>query len=337
MKKDLIESIAKQLNIPRSDDYEWVCQSVYSAAGQMALASLWDKSEEDGPVSIQHFKARMRQIFDAYRDVFPEIAFSIPADSTDIVNAMYDIYLRSGYLYHSANHVSPALQNIAKFGDVTLYRGGPRDNTLHMSGLGFYYNWKQQTDITVAELFGLQTYPFQEYLQELLNGDDWETIEWPENAEFLRIEPPFNRGYWQVSPIKDGRISLARYGEPTKIYMLYRFINGAYRQKTIPEWKIRDYFADQSAGYGEYRRIAIALLQMYDKLPPISIRDDGVNIVIKLGYRLPPSEEDFFKLYTWPLRYEKSEVFTRKMARQIYPGFRHELEALGYCFVEESS
>ena len=42
---------------------------------------------------------------------------------------------------------------------------------------------------------------------------------------------------------------------------------------------------------------------------------------IKVGYRLPPSEEDFFKLYSWPMRYDftskSPQVFTRKMAKQI--------------------
>ena len=45
MINDLIVSIGRQLNIPQSDDNEWVCRVVYSVAGQMALASLWDHTE----------------------------------------------------------------------------------------------------------------------------------------------------------------------------------------------------------------------------------------------------------------------------------------------------
>ena len=37
MINDLIVSIGRQLNIPQSDDNEWVCRVVYSVAGQMAL------------------------------------------------------------------------------------------------------------------------------------------------------------------------------------------------------------------------------------------------------------------------------------------------------------
>ena len=91
--------------------------------------------------------------------------------------------------------------------------------------------------------------------------------------------------------------------------------------------------------YGEYRRIAIALLKRYGTLPGSEVKASGDLIEIKLGYRLPPSEEEFFKLYSWPVRYDFSSklppVFTRKMTRQIYPMFKHELESIGYCFVEE--
>ena len=52
MTNDLIISIGKQLNIPKSDDNEWICQIVYSVAGQMALASLWDHSEDSNSVSV---------------------------------------------------------------------------------------------------------------------------------------------------------------------------------------------------------------------------------------------------------------------------------------------
>ena len=69
------------------------------------------------------------------------------------------------------------------------------------------------------------------------------------------------------------------------------------------------------------------------------IGDGQANREIKLGYRLPPSEENFFKLYSWHVRYDFTsktpQVFTRMMARQIYPMFKHELESMGYCFVEE--
>ena len=155
----------------------------------------------------------------------------------------------------------------------------------------------------------------------------------------MRLDPPFSRGYWQKTPDKSIRVSLARYSEPNKLFAFYRYHDGQYQQKPIPEWRLRDWFSNSASNYGEYRRIAIALLKQYGTLPEIKAKTLGNLMEIKVGYRLPPSEEEFFKLYSWPVSYDFSpsfpQVFTRKMAKQIYPMFKQTLELLGYCFVEE--
>lgn len=340
MKNDLIQSIAKELNIHISPGYEWLCQAVYSVAGQMALASLWDYQEDSNTVSIQHFKERANQILCAYESIFPEISAHFPGEKKDLVNEIYTIYLRSGYLYHSAYQISPAAPSSAGISGVMLQRGFLPENRLYMSGLGFYSMQESVADRTIANLFGLQEQSFEEYLQDLLSTSDWEPIVWPESTEFLRLDPPFSRGYWKQEPDKDNRISLARYGEPSKLYAFYRYSNGEFQQKQIPEWRVRDWFFNNIQSFGEYRRIAIALLKQYETLPTINTRVENGLVTIKLGYRLPPSEETFFKLYSWPLLYDFSsnlpQVFTRKMSNECFPAFRHVLEGIGYNFTEES-
>lgn len=63
MGNELIISIGRQLNIPGKVDNEWMCRVIYSIAGQMGLASLWDYDEDEDTVSIQHFKERIAEIF----------------------------------------------------------------------------------------------------------------------------------------------------------------------------------------------------------------------------------------------------------------------------------
>lgn len=340
MTDDLIASIGKQLNIPKSDENGWICRVVYSIAGQMALASLWDHAEDGSSVSIQHFKSRIEQIFDAYESVYPIKDKKEIKDRTELIEDMYSIYLRNGFFYHSAHQLSPATHMVAGTGNIVLHRGSSPDEKLFMSGLGFYSIQASSSNGEIATMFGLQERPFEQYLEDLLTYCEWEPIDWPDSAEFLRLVPPFmSGGYWQQVPEKDGRISLVRYGDPNKNFAFYRYDHGAYMQKPIPEWRIRDYFSNVSGNYGEYRRIAISLLKKYGTLPEIKTKETESLIEIKLGYRLPPSEEDFFKLYSWPVRYDftakKLPVFTRMMAKQIYPVFKHELESIGYCFVEE--
>lgn len=339
MMNNLIESIGEQLNIPKSDGSDWLCRVVYSIAGQLALASLWDRCEDETSVSIQHFKSRIAQIFEAYEDIDAKVKDGFPSDKGILIDEMYAIYKRNGFLYHSAYQIVPAARRTARYGDILLHRGFSPDEKLYMSGLGFYSLKKDAASNSIADLFGLQKQSFENDLDELLSFGEWKPIDWPDNAEFLRLDPPFSRGYWQRLPHKDGRVSLARYGELNKIFVFYRYHKGEYQQKTIPEWRICDYFSDTANHYGEYRRIAAALLKRYGTFPDVTAKNDGSLIVIHMGYRLPPAEEEFFKLYSWPVTYDFSEaappVFARKMAKQIYPLFKYELEWIGYRFVEE--
>jgi hypothetical protein len=340
MAYDLIDSIGRQLNISRTADSEWICQSVYCVAGQMALASLWDHTEDNSAISIKHFKKRMIQVFEAYEDIYPQISPFFPKDKSVLLEEIYSIYLRTGFLYHSAYQIAPAIQAQATYGDLTLFRNPSPDARLYMSGLGFYYPVATSKDTTnVSDVFGLQTQTFESYLDELISFNDWEPVEWPENAEFLRLTPPFSRGYWQQMPDRFESVSMVRYGEPNKLYAFYRFHNGRFQQKPIPEWRLRDWFSGSPGNYGEYRRIAIALLKYYKTLPAVKVTTVGKLKEIKVGYRFPPSEEEFYKLYSWPVRYDFSsnlpQVFNRKMAIQVYPIFKHTMETLGYTFLEE--
>ena len=340
MGNELIISIGRQLNIPGKVDNEWMCRVIYSIAGQMGLASLWDYDEDEDTVSIQHFKERIAEIFAAYEELYPSIKFIFPEKKSDLIDEIYHIYLRSGFFYHSAYRISPAVPSFATYNNLTICRGSSPDVQLFRSGLGYYSRQKSSADKSIAEVFGLQNQGLEDYLGGLLGDGEWVPIDWPDSAEFMYLGPSFRLGYWKQTPDKDGRISLARYGEPSKVYAFYRYYNGQYQQKAIPEWKTQDFSHSYPGSYGEHARIMSALLKSYDMLPPVRVSSAGDLVDIKIGYRLPPSEEDFFKLYSWPVRYDfpiirSPQVFTRQMAKEVYPVFRHMLESIGYCFAEE--
>lgn len=58
MGNELIISIGRQLNIPGKVDNEWMCRVIYSIAGQMGLASLWDYT----PVLTQSVPAPIQKM-----------------------------------------------------------------------------------------------------------------------------------------------------------------------------------------------------------------------------------------------------------------------------------
>ncbi len=338
MKAELIKAIADQLNIASNDDKESICRIIYCAAGRLALASLWDQNENGAAISVQHFKNRLSQAFSAFEDFYPKSKALFPREKTDLIDEIYDIYLRNGFFYHFSHHISPAVLSSTKYGNVTLFRGVPADANLCMSGLGLYSMTETDCTSSIAEMFHLQEQPFDAYLEEIIQAGHWEPIEWPENTEFLKLDPKFTSGYWLQSPGEDGRISIARYGKPNKVYALYRYSDNCYYHMPIPEWRLQDMFSS-SPDFREYRRIATALLMRYGTLPNIQAAESDGLIEIRLGYRLPPAEEEFFMLFSWPLHYDFSEqtsqVFRRQMSKAVYSLFRHVLTEMGYQFTEE--
>lgn len=254
MGNELIISIGRQLNIPGKVDNEWMCRVIYSIAGQMGLASLWDYDEGEDTVSIQHFKERIAEIFAAYEELYSSIKFILPEKKSDLIDEIYHIYLRSGFFYHSAYRISPAVPSFAAYNNLTICRGSSPDAQLFMSGLGYYSRQKSSADKSIAEVFGLQNQGLEDYLGGLLGDGEWVPIDWPDSAEFMYLGPSFRLGYWKQTPDKDGRISLARYGEPSRVYAFYRYYNGQYQQKAIPEWKTQDFSHSYPGSYGEHAR-----------------------------------------------------------------------------------
>lgn len=338
MKQELLREISLELNIQDIHDPIRLGQLVYSVAGKMALASLWDFSDGRSAVSLQHFKGRAVQIFEAYSAIYPQLRSVFPSSLKQLSEEIYDLYRRTGFLYHEEYRLHPVPCASGWDAGVCLRRGTVPDEKSCMSGLGFYeVKPDDGTNHTVAELFGLSDHSVLNDVQDLLRGGSWSRIDWPDDAEFLRLTAPFSRGYWQNKPEKSGKLAMARYGEPSKLYALYRYRNGQFEKIAIPEWRLNDFRSGTQANYGEYRRYAAGLLLRDEVLSPIKVRYENHQMVIKLGYRLPPPEEDFFRLYSWPTYFTGSEpqIFTRVMAEEVYPLFRRQIEKIGYTFVEE--
>ena len=340
IKEELIFAVQNQLNIQSTHDSSGLCRAIYSASGKMALASLWDQLEDSDFISIQHFKSRISQILTSFISIYPVAEKNFPKDLSALINDIYEIYRRNGFFYHANYRLTPAPLKQACSEGCTLFRGLPPNGYGAMSGLGLYSTEiKGPLGQTISDLFELQTQPLLDYLQNIWESGEWKETDWPDDTQFLRMKPPFSRGYWQEAPEKTDRISLAHYGSPNKFYVFYRYWNDRFQEKAIPSWRVCDFRSAGNTGYGEYRRIANALLKKEGQLPPILAVRSPSFVQLKLGYRLPPTEEDFFMLYSWPVHYmassEAPQVFHREMAPAVYPVFKKHLESLGYQILEE--
>jgi|GEM_PF-426908 hypothetical protein len=331
----------------------WKWHMIYSLCGQMALVSLWDAGEDsddttDGCISIRHFKKRISQICHAYSALWLQ-----GKPLLRLEELIYTQYRRSGFLYHRDLYVAAAATQCAVCGKIKLHRGIEPEKQFLMSGLGFYQFYENGTeDKPAAELFGLPVQSLSAYLNEMLDGSSWHPQkEWPKGTEFLQLQRTNGGKYWKTAPDKDDCFSLARYGEIRQSYVFYRWDREQerYLASEIPLWRLQDFRADSvescEAGRLGYRRIASALLLRYDRLPKIHVKIRGNLAEISLGYILPPEEEDFFRLYSWPADYsvyttdnikgQDSNHFHRSMIQPVYrQAFRPLMESIGYTFEE---
>ena len=70
---NLIPIMARRYRIERGTTEpveQWQMRVIYSVLGQMAYASLWDKTEDDQPISVVHFKSRMKDLLESYCGIF---------------------------------------------------------------------------------------------------------------------------------------------------------------------------------------------------------------------------------------------------------------------------
>ena len=144
-------------------------------------------------------------------------------------------------------------------------------------------------------------------------------------TEYLRLKPPFSRGYWVNEPDKTDTISILRTGmKGSQLYYLYRYVNVGLEVSPLPQWQVENY---------NYRALACACLSAYGTLPSIEFFVDGSLVHIRMNYLLPPRELAFFKLYSWPETCTSlPSDFKRKLSVEVFAAIKNILFDEGYEF-----
>lgn len=327
----LLNEIGQKLNIKRgvSEEKElWRQRIIYSAIGIMALASLWDMEDEE-PISITHFKHRIERQIYAYQELYPEIMQRFMISAKELSQEMYDIYATTGFIYLTPNRIFAAKETEAKAGTVVCVRGANLKRNLFMSGLGTYIKTTEVFDFgDLNEMFRLPEQTLEEEYKLLSAEKKWSIIDTKNQVEYLRLQPPFSRGYWKENPDTDGSFSLLRFGMPgEKLYYLYKYEEGQCFGKALPSWRVNE---------NEYRRLANVLLYHKGTLPPIIFSEAGDIVTVHLKYLLPPAELYFLKTYSWPANFLKlPSDFNRVINKEVFEAFKETLEKLGYQFTKE--
>ena len=85
------------------------------------------------PISIAHFKGRIREILDSYLALYPELNTFFAAEPKTLCDESYDIFLKTGCIYHTAYRITSAAPGMARKDGVQLERGMPLERQQYIS------------------------------------------------------------------------------------------------------------------------------------------------------------------------------------------------------------
>lgn len=328
----LLSGISKELNIargPNEPSLKWMARVIYSAVGQVALASLFDLQEDNTPVSIIHFKRRIELLFCSYLSIYPEVQKVFAITPEKLSSEMYNTLESNGCIYHSPNRISYSAFKCGGNHDIHFLRGAPLNKAVFRSGLGAYLP-QQNTTIqnTILSLFNISSTPLADQWKQITRDLVWSATAIPAKAEYLRTAPPFSRGYFSEKPDRDGRISLLRTeNDGPYMYFFYRFTNGMISASQVPIWLTDNY---------EYRKLSNCCLHSLGSLPPAIYHIDGDIVNLQLQYLYPPAEQNMIQLYSWPDVFASPfSGFNRILSKPVFLAIQAEFEKIGYQFIEE--
>lgn len=329
--QQLIESISKDLRIKRGigeNNADWIARVIYSAIAKNAYCSLWDQQEDDP--SITHFKKRCDEQLISYIRIYPEMRMVISSSeiAKDYVDNIYNLYLKMGFLLHKKNHITNSKRRSSLIDGCCLVRSPGPGEDLFMSGLGYYSLFESTgNDEDIREVFNLSKLSLGEYLDKLQSRLVFRPLESQSDIDFLRLEPPFSRGYWKKQK-DENRLSLLRIGQPgNQIYYLYKAINDEVLVSQLPEWMVID---------GNYRMISWGLLDKYRQASSIDYIISGDLVHVHLNYLLPTNEQLFFELFSWPENFTTLSSFNRTMDINVFKIMKVEFEKIGFNFLERN-
>lgn len=315
---------------------------IYSAICRLSYASLWD-NVANSTVSVRHFKDKIDELLKIYLELYPEVKIS-----ENLSAEIYDLYLKTGNFYHQAHRISASMFSVSELKSILFMRGITPQQQISMSGAGFYLPSRTESLSdkskfkNFAEMFALPEKTLLDFWKEIIFSADWQESEISNDTEFLKMSPPFNKGYWQKSPMDDGKISLARSGQfEPKNYYLYKFEGKKFFSSHLSNFLTYDEFFAKSVEYdnfrgGSYRKISCACLRNYEILPPIKFKIDSAITQVKFEYLPPPVELYLLTLYSWAQNLEiLPDNFNRIFDTEIFFVFKEVLEKIGYEFIEE--
>ncbi|MCH3949587.1 MAG: hypothetical protein LKE33_01430 [Acidaminococcus sp.] len=333
----LLEDIAQFMGIKKDSEETkeiFIFRILYSYAGFLMLQSVADISEDSNKTSIEHIKSRTFKSVKALCSMLNPISsdYNSPFYVLQLIDDLYDTYIRSGFIYHSSRHVEFAKSKTISAYNLIFYRGQSVTTSANQwiaSGSG-YVGYNEAPPHNLEDLksaFCLPKVTIIEKWQTTQLNAKWRLADFHSRVSFLKTQYPYYGGYWVKRADKTGTISLMKTESNPSDYFLYRYKKGTLEVSDLPEW--------EKADFG-IRNLMVACLASSKTLPSIEFQDLATLAAIKLGYVLPPREMTFYKLYSWPLLFNNTNSIFRPrfMQKDVFTVFQSLMKGIGYQFKE---
>ena len=240
-----LDIIAKELNIGKDKsekDVEWYRRVVYSAVGRMALATLWNENDK-GEISVRSLKRTTYELLKAYESIVPEINSTSNYGECTVMlcDSILSTMESAGFFYHRADYYRIEKTKNIKMGIVNFCRGIYATESCYMSGLGAYTK-AANAEENEGTFLSLEKPQF--VLQKLIESASWRECDFEkEKVEYLKMEEPFEKGYWTGQPNFQFQYSLARINERDaflQTYYLVRNTSDGMKAAELPTWVSED-------------------------------------------------------------------------------------------------
>lgn len=328
--------LAEKLHISKGtneSDSSWNFRVLYSAIALNMLASLYDYDEDSEQsfgneqlVSMQHVRNRGIELIESYRDLYRTAMAQLYLPSEELAESIRDIYMQTGYMLHKTNYLTAPTAVCAKYVDIYFLRGTSPWNVEYMSGLGCYSY--SVTDIRIEDvwrMFRIENIEIGVWWKQFLHDCQWrESNELPTGVEYINYTRKNGEPYWLPNTPKSG---LSMYRDKSigeKKYGLLQVEGGQILTCALPAWQVDN---------KEYLRISLALQNSAAKNPTVLIKSASSISYIQFSYLLPPCEQNFLELFSWPS--EGMSRWKRTVAMELLPIFKQLFKTLGYNIMEE--
>ena len=328
--------LAEKLHISKGtkeSDSSWSFRVLYSSIALNMLASLYDYDEDSEQsvdneqlVSMQHVRSRGIELIESYRDLYRTAMTQLYLPSEELSESIRDIYMQTGYMLHKANYLTAPIAVCSKYEYIYFLRGTSPWNVEYMSGLGCYSYSETDTRVEdVWRMFRIENIEIGVWWKQFLHDCQWrESNEVPAEVEYINYSRKNGEPYWLSNAPKSG---LSMYRDKSIGEKKYGLIQVGKRQIltcALPGWQVDN---------KEYLRISLALQNASEKNPTILIKSTSSISYIQLGYLLPPYEQNFLELFSWPS--EGMSRWKRSIATELLPIFKQLFKNLGFNIVEE--